>query len=626
MSTISAGVPAADTEASPAPPKRPSWLLSPAVMAVAAWAIATPLAFAVPRMLAFNGAGQRSWAGPIAAILAAAVVLFVIVRRTAPGWLAGLTAGLLAAWVVLMHGTITRGTPFPMFGLLGDSGRITAMATRYSVEVASSDAWIKGLPGEYPPLFPWLIGRTASLLDVPAWSIVGAAEGLATGGAIVAAFLMWQRLVPAWAALLTSLATFMTFANFAKSYELITLLVLIPWTLAVFGRPDRGRLHWIPAGIVGGLIFLTYYGWFVFALIGAVALLVATWRQEAAKRAFLLYLAKVAAVALVLSSWFIVPYFYARFTMGSEMLGDLYGSPELFTGFFPFLELSVIGAVQLIGLVGMLWLRNDVWWAKGLLYLTAGAYIYRVFYLLFFVATWHTGLGPYAARLSNAALAAAGALTLFHVVPRLFNAMAWKAPRDALALGLTVAVSWAGLTFTLAWIPGLEGRWANYTERAYREPLPDGRYNTDSIAEEERTEYFPVTPIQQAVESVYGPGTQRVSLSIDERLYAYLPWHGYLNNDRNGSFVQWDKRYAELQKLAATTDPTAFARRSANTAYGPIDIFVLREKTPDRWSWTAASGFNQSDVDLDFSRAQFDPAHWVIFDSLPENVVVAVRR
>jgi hypothetical protein len=195
------------------------------------------------------------------------------------------------------------------------------------------------------------------------------------------------------------------------------------------------------------------------------------------------------------------------------------------------------------------------------------------------------------------------------------------------ALGLAVVIAWTGVTFTLDWIPGMDGKWANYTERAYREPYPDGSYIKDSVNEKNRTEWFPVTPVQDAVESVYGPGTQRVSLSIDERLYAYLPWHGYLNNDRQGSFVHWDERHAELVRIAALKDPAAFATASANTAYGPIDIFVLKRQGQDVWTWTSAGGFNATQsYDVSFTRSQFGPGQWVIFENLPENVVVAVRR
>ena len=52
------------------------------------------------------------------------------------------------------------------------------MAERYSTTAASADAWIPGLPGESPPLYPWLIGRTAAVLHTEAWRLLGPAEAL----------------------------------------------------------------------------------------------------------------------------------------------------------------------------------------------------------------------------------------------------------------------------------------------------------------------------------------------------------------------------------------------------------------------------------------------------------------
>jgi hypothetical protein len=40
-----------------------------------------------------------------------------------------------------------------------------ADATRYTVTSAGSDGVVAGVPSEYPPLYPWLIGKAAVLPD-----------------------------------------------------------------------------------------------------------------------------------------------------------------------------------------------------------------------------------------------------------------------------------------------------------------------------------------------------------------------------------------------------------------------------------------------------------------------------
>jgi Arabinofuranosyltransferase N terminal len=590
---------------------------------VLTWAVGTPVALVGPSLGAYTGVGIRTWSVPIAAILLGAVALGLFARNRLPGWLAGATAGLLSSWVVLSLASLTRGTPFPFFGLLGDSGRLTALATRYSVTAASSDAWIPGRPGEYPPLFPWLVGRASALLDVPAWKLVGRGEILVTGLAVLVGYLMWRRLLPEWSAVAVTLTLFMTSASPPKCYEFFALMMLLPWVLATFGRPPRGRLHWLTAGLLGGVIFLSYYGWLIFGAIGILSIVVIRWRAESDRRGYLLYLAKVIAVTVVVSSWYLIPFLRASFTIGSQSLGDLNGSGGGWEDLFPFLNFTVFGGLALIGLVGLIVLRNQVWWATGLLTLVIGAYVYRLLNIVGFVLTNHTQLSAYAARLSSPILMISGVLVLIHVGPQLTRRLSFAVPRALVAVGLAVVIGWGGLTFTQAWLPVPMATSGAYTIRAYNEPDPDGHYLTAPSVD--RTPWFPVGPVQAAVEQVYGPNPRRVSLSVDDRLYAYLPWPGYLATDRIGLFIQWDKRYAELERLAATRNPAAFAAATADTGYGPIDIFILkREGTA--WDWSAALGYNGGTGVVQFSRDQFDPARWVIRDDLPEDIVVALRR
>jgi hypothetical protein len=596
--------------------------LSPGWVAVVTFVVGTPVAYVAAHVGASgSGGGQRTWSLPVAAGLIGAVVLgFAAVRRL-PVWVTGATAGLAGAWAVLAMSAIMKSTPFPPFGLLGDAGRLTALATRYSVTPASSDAWVPGYPGDYPPLFPWVVGRISALTGVEAWQLVGRAEFVVTGAAVVVGFLLWRRLVSDWTALLITLTLFVTMASPPKAYEFIALMALIPWALSALVHPPRGRMHWLPAGIIGGLIFLSYYPWFIFGVLGFTAIVVTVWRSEPDRRAYALHVVKMVAVALVISSWYLVPFLRAAAVNGTQSLGDINGSGGAFDDMFPFLSFTVQGVLALIGLVGLLVLIRTVWWAKPLLALALGAFLYRVVTITGLVLTNHSQLSQYAPRLYSSVLWVAGVLVLAHAVPRLVDRFAWTPPRNLIAVGLAVMVGYVGLTFTTTWIP--TGQFGQYTVRAYGEPYPDGRYLVDDKTLQ--TPWFPVTPIQQAVEAVYGPDVHRVSLSVDDRLYAFLPWPGYLTTDRMGTFIKWDQRFAELQRLQATADPDAFAKASAQTAFGPIDIFILH-KDGNAWTWSAALGYNGGTGTVSFTPSQFDSAHWVVRDDLPENVVVAIRR
>src|SRR5256885_12956009 len=41
-----------------------------------------------------------------------------------------------------------------------------------------------------------------------------------------------------------------------------------------------------------------------------------------------------------------------------------------------------LGLLQLAGLLGMIWYRRSAWWARPLLVMTAGAFVYRAVFLL----------------------------------------------------------------------------------------------------------------------------------------------------------------------------------------------------------------------------------------------------
>jgi hypothetical protein len=116
-----------------------------------------------------------------------------------------------------------------------------------------------------------------------------------------------------------------------------------------------------------------------------------------------------------------------------------------------------------------------------------------------------------------------------------------------------------------------------------------------------------------------------VTLSPSELLFAYVRWPGYLAvaDTSAGATTQWLSRYAALARLARVTDPAAFAERSAHTAFGPIDVFILHD-AGSRWTWAERGSLPERPVS--FTPAQFSRTNFVVFANLPGHIVVAVRR
>jgi hypothetical protein len=615
-----------DVESPSAPPvKAPSprqrllgWLSNSGTIAVLVWLVATPVAFFAPSYFRYNPFSYVGYAVPLTAALILAGVLFVIGLRWRGELVAGAAGGLAAAWVVLLLRTSLYGTPFGFGGVAGDMMRMSAIVTHYTTTVKPSDP-IPGLVSEYPPLYAWLIGRGAVLLDAQAWRLLADAEVLTTSAAVLVAFLLWRRHVGPWVALAISALAFVTWADPRKAFEVITLSIFVPWVLETFGKPPRARMHWLLSGLLGGLMVVVYQAWILYSAFAIVALIVVTFRAETDRKAYIRRLILVALVAFAVSAWYVIPYAWAMLTQNGELVSDLFVSAGINENLFPFLELTPLGLLQLAGLAGLLFFYRSTWWAKPILFLVLGVYAYRVINMVRFVFTEHTFFLHYTVRLYTVLLAIAGVLTVAHAVPIILRRLRLIAPRAAGAAALAVALAWSASYYTEEWMPKENAELytgQRYAWDAHNEPLPNGKYSAFAPTDNRRR-WFPIDPIKKAVADARGPDARLVTLTVDERLFSYLPWPAYvaIPVEGAGSLSRWPERRAEVTRLSETTDPDAFAAASANTKFGPIDVFVLRKRA-NGWQWD----------NLRFQREQFSTAHWTVVDDLPEDVVVCVRK
>ncbi|GLH98451.1 arabinofuranosyltransferase [Phytohabitans aurantiacus] len=615
-----------DVEASPQPAASPpprrqrlvGWLSNSGTIAVLVWLVATPVAFFAPAYFKYDPFSFIAYAVPLTAALVLASVFFVIGLRWRGELVAGAAGGLAAAWVVLLLRSALYGTPFGFGGVSGDMMRMSAIVEHYTTTIKPSDS-IPGLVSEYPPLYGMLIGRAAVLLDAQAWRLLADAEVLTTSAALLVSFLLWRRHVGPWVALAISALAFVTWTDPRKAFEVITLSIFIPWVLETFGKPPKARMHWLLAGVLGGLMVVVYQAWIIYSVFAIVALIVVTFRAETDRKAYIRRLVLVALVAFAVSSWYVIPYAWAMLTQNGELVSDLFVSAGINEKLFPFLEMDPFGLLQLAGLVGLLFFYRSTWWAKPILFLVLGVYAYRILNMVRFVFTEHTFFLHYTIRLYTVLLAIAGVLTIVHAAPIILRRLRLTAPRAAGAAALAVALAWSASVFTDQWMPQEEATLYSgqrYAWSAHSEPLPNGKY-PEYAPKEDRRRWFPIDPIKKVVEDARGPDARPVTLSVDERIFSFVPWRVYvaIPVEGAGSLSRWHERRAEVTRLTQTTDPDAFAAASANTKFGPIDVFVLRKRA-DGWQWD-----NQR-----FQREQFSAAHWTVVDDLPEDVVVCVRK
>lgn len=610
----------------------------PWLVALLVWAVAAPLAAMVPVWSDLDPFLQQGGVVPLAIGGAALLAAGCVGWRWRSDNLVGAGAGLLAAFVVLVLRSSLHGTPFGFEGVTGDSGRLSAMVTRYSVSWGTSDGIVAGVPAEYPPLFPWLLGHLAALFGTAPWRMLQPGEIIWVSGSVLAGFALWLRLVPATTALAISALVLTCFGEADKAYEVMALAVVVPWILLTFAAPAERRPHWLTAGAIGGVLVLTYHAYLLFSLIGVVGIVYFAARSAPDREGYLRHVRLVALVMAVISSWYVIPYGWSMLT-GAQMVGDMYQASEVPENPFPFLAMTPIGLVQLAGLAGLLYYRRSMWWARALLAILLSAYLYRAIGLIRYVTVGHTGLFYYTTPLISACLVAGGVLAAGQAVPVLARRLRAPIPVGTGLVVVSLIVAFAGYTYWSGWMPvnnwvaTQDGSTAqaqtaqNHTNylaaQAQAQPYPDGRSTkyADSAAQDVggKASWFPTVPIQRAVEKVLGKGARPRTLCYDEQLFAFLPWKGYLGVDRDASYapVRWDARFAEVYRLSTSRDLTD---DSEHTEFGRIDVFVLHlEGAGLVWR-----PLRVPEVPT-FHLQQFDPAHWIT-ENLPNSTFLAIRR
>ena len=610
--------------------------ISPSLAALVTWVVCLPVAFAAAKLGPADPFRLRVAMIPVVILVVGVVVAGIASRRLSADLASGIGAGLFGGWVAFTLRTALHGTPYGFGGLSSDAGRMAAMANRYASTWHSSDGIVPSVPSNYPPLFPWLVGRTSALIHVPAWRLLGPAEAITLSFAVVAGYLLWRYLAPGPIALALSLPVLLCFSLPEKAYEILALTIFIPWAIATFGDPPRGGLHWLPAGLIGGLSILLYWAFIMFGALGVLALAVLTWRASPDRARYVRHVALTVVVALVVASWYLIPYLGWGFLHGSSQVeyqfqgGGIQDSPLLF------LSPTPLGVLELIGVIGLVWWRGRVWWGKPLLLLTAGIYAYWLLGLAAFVLANHHLLLQDTPRLTSLMLAAAGMLTIAQAAPGIVRRLSIRTvPAGLPALGLCLLIIWTAVTAWQAWMPGgppsatglfqpAVSAQPNDTTIAFTTPLPDGKYSPAAPASI-RGPWFPTDPIKKDVASVLGKSANPVTLSASEHLFAFVKWPGYIGVTRSAAGIDtdWPARYAALQKLSHVTGPAAFTAASARTAFGPVDVFILQRTGPARWTWQPIDAPYPT---ITFTPAQFSPHAFTIFTNLPGNLVLAVRQ
>ena len=130
-------------------------------------------------------------------------------------------------------------------------------------------------------------------------------------------------------------------------------MVFVPWAVATFGEPPRGRLHWLQAGLIGGLSIVLNWAFIIYGALGILALAVLTWRASPDRARYVRHVALTVVVALVVASWYLVPYAGWGLLHGSSQVDDLFQGGGIQDSPLLFLSPTPLGVLELIGVIGL---------------------------------------------------------------------------------------------------------------------------------------------------------------------------------------------------------------------------------------------------------------------------------
>jgi len=578
-------------------------------VASAVWLVGSLVVFDLPRHLGRNPASIEGHALALAGLFVGASVVVACgasLRRHLE-LVSAVIVGVVATWLVFVQRAALYGTPFT-FGLLdGDSGRLTGMATYYSQTWSSSDVFNVGAPNQYPPLFPWLVGRLSDLAGRDAWRLMAPMSIVLFSGSVVVSFALWRRMTSGPVAAMISIAVLAGYTSTGKSFVVLAVAIFIPLALLVFGEAEAGRLHWAVAGLLAGVVVLLYYGVIVFAAPSLAALILIRMRRSPSRRHDVVYWTKVAATAFVVASWYLVPVLWAMVTTGETEQDQSLITAGLIDPLPPFRALSPLTALQFVGLCGVVALWRKRWWSASLAPFVCGLVAFWGIAQVGLAATGHTLLLQYVPRVLGPVLAASGVLVCNEVL----RLAAGRFPTDVTRRGaVAVAASlsiWLLVPITWLVMPSLDWNTGNNATLAHLAAAPDGT-SSAFVPAELATNGFPLRRVSAMVRADARP----IVLSATQALHVFLPWPNYLQLEPGMSSSS--SREAEVVRLAHTLDPAAFAELSASLQHGSIDVFVLRDEG-DRWLWR----------DVAFVPQQFGKGEFVLSYDAPSGLVIAVR-
>lgn len=304
--------------------------------------------------------------------------------------------------VVVFYLVLSKPLQRMWWGNVGDELFVVGFLGKVLLDGPGHDFYYGWLPNFYPPLYFWVTGLVSRLI---ASNAIGAAK-IGIAGTLLSLFAgtyFWQRLfwhkvnrqsinkkdiiasVWFWWLLPVLYLAMLNFdAIMLKPYEVLAALasvVLVGLTARSFYLKQWTWQLYIFLGISGGILFLTFYFWWLILIPALLFLNLQTGVDKLLNLKRLIYTGFIMALV---SSVFWGPLFYSYIKYGIENGQATHFVPYDFYTFVPWQSFSWPATLYLIGLLGLIFFRKKSF-IKASLVIWVACHLYQLFNIIIFL-------------------------------------------------------------------------------------------------------------------------------------------------------------------------------------------------------------------------------------------------
>ena len=480
-------------------------------------------------------------------------------------------AVFLSAFSVVTLAMPLGATKLYLFGISVDQQFRTEYLTRLTDSPALRDMTYAGMPPFYPPGWFWIGGRAAALTGTPGWEMFKPWAITSIAMAVAAAFVLWAQMIRFEHALVVATATAavsLAYSSPEPYSAIITVLIPPVLVLAWAGlrRPSGGWGAVAGVGLFLGVTATFYTLLFAYTAftvtIMAAAAAVATRRSGPLAR---LIVAAAVAMPIAAITWLPFVIRAYRGPLGDTGTAQHYlpGDGAVLT--FPMLQLSLLGALCMLGTVWLVWRATRSVRAAALGIGVIALYAWSLLSML----TTLAGTTLLSFRLQptlTVLLCAAGVFGFLDLAGSASRRWGRSALGVAAAVGLIGAIGFSqDIPHVLR--PDLA---VAYTDT-------DGNGQRGDRRPPGSEKYYP--QIDAAIrESTGRPRDETVVMTADYSFLSYYPYFGFqgLTSHYANPLAEFAKRAAAIESWGEITSAEDFVRALDDMPFEAPSVFLMR--------------------------------------------------